>query len=62
MRNVMTHEPRIQHAEDLKRFIREVPDFPKPGVLFYHITTLLKEADRFFPLAVWVPQEKSSAG
>lgn len=27
---------------DLKKLIREVPDFPKPGVLFYDITTLLK--------------------
>ncbi|MDH5429178.1 MAG: adenine phosphoribosyltransferase [Nitrospirota bacterium] len=26
-----------------KTFIREVPDFPKPGILFYDITTLLKE-------------------
>ena len=29
--------------EDLKRYIREVPDYPKPGVNFYDITTLLKE-------------------
>ena len=29
--------------DDLKRLIREVPDFPKPGILFYDITTLLKE-------------------
>ncbi len=28
---------------DYKSFIREVPDFPKPGILFYDITTLLKE-------------------
>ncbi len=28
---------------DLKKLIREVPDFPKPGVLFYDITTLLKD-------------------
>ena len=27
----------------LKRLIREVPDFPKPGILFYDITTLLKD-------------------
>ena len=26
----------------LKSLIREVPDFPKPGILFYDITTLLK--------------------
>ena len=28
---------------DLKSLIREVPDFPKPGILFYDITTLLQE-------------------
>src|SRR5947209_2491976 len=31
------------HMEDLKKLIREVPDFPKPGILFYDITTLLKD-------------------
>jgi adenine phosphoribosyltransferase len=29
--------------EDLKAYIREVPDFPKPGILFYDITTLLQD-------------------
>ncbi len=29
--------------DDLKALIREVPDFPKPGINFYDITTLLKE-------------------
>ena len=29
--------------EHLKSLIREVPDFPKPGILFYDITTLLKD-------------------
>ncbi len=29
--------------EDLKKLVREVPDFPKPGILFYDITTLLKD-------------------
>jgi len=27
----------------LKSLIREVPDYPKPGILFYDITTLLKD-------------------
>ena len=31
----------------LKSLIREVPDFPKPGILFYDITTLLKDRDGF---------------
>jgi adenine phosphoribosyltransferase len=29
--------------DHLKKLIREVPDFPKPGTLFYDITTLLKD-------------------
>lgn len=31
----------------LKSLIREVPDFPKPGILFYDITTLLKDGPGF---------------
>jgi len=30
---------------DLKRHIRGIPDFPKPGILFYDISTLLRNAD-----------------
>jgi adenine phosphoribosyltransferase len=30
--------------DELRAKIREIPDFPKPGILFYDITTLLKEA------------------
>ena len=29
--------------DEFKRLIREVPDYPKPGILFYDITTLLKD-------------------
>ena len=31
-------------AETLRERIREIPDFPKPGILFYDITTLLKDS------------------
>src|SRR6202521_404826 len=31
------------NCEPLKNLIREVPDFPKQGILFYDITTLLKD-------------------
>jgi adenine phosphoribosyltransferase len=31
--------------DNLKTLIREVPDFPKKGILFYDITTLLKDRD-----------------
>ena len=47
--------------DDLKKHIREVPEFPKPGILFYDITTLLqhplalrKTVDQF----VWFFAEK----
>ena len=30
-------------CDELKKLIREVPDFPKKGILFYDITTLLKD-------------------
>lgn len=29
--------------DDLKKLIREIPDYPKPGILFYDLTTLLKD-------------------
>ena len=34
-------------AADLKRIIREVPDFPKPGINFYDLTTLFRNAKAF---------------
>ncbi len=33
--------------DDLKKLIREVPDYPKPGILFYDVTTLLKDKQGF---------------
>ena len=36
--------------DDLKKLIREVPDFPKPGILFYDLTTLLKDKQGFHML------------
>ena len=34
-------------CEPLKALIRTIPDFPKPGILFYDITTLLKNPKGF---------------
>src|SRR6201988_569614 len=34
----------------LKALIREIPDHPKPGILFYDITTLLKDPRGFHSL------------
>ena len=36
-----------KHIEDLKRAIREIPDWPKKGILFYDVTTLLKQGQYF---------------
>jgi len=33
--------------DELKALIREIPDYPKPGILFYDITTLLKDPKGF---------------
>ena len=37
-------------CNELKKLIREVPDFPKKGILFYDITTLLKDKAGFATL------------
>jgi adenine phosphoribosyltransferase len=34
-------------TDALKSRIRHVPDFPKPGILFYDVTTLLRDAEGF---------------
>jgi adenine phosphoribosyltransferase len=34
-------------TKDLASRIRDIPDFPKPGILFKDITTLLKDGDSF---------------
>ena len=39
-------QPSRLNCEPLKKLIREVPDFPKKGILFYDITTLLKDKTR----------------
>jgi adenine phosphoribosyltransferase len=33
--------------DELKKLIREIPDYPKPGILFYDLTTLLKDKTGF---------------
>lgn len=34
-------------SEALKKFIRDIKDFPKKGIIFKDITTLLRDGDRF---------------
>jgi adenine phosphoribosyltransferase len=33
--------------QDLKKLIREIPDYPKPGILFYDLTTLFQNREAF---------------
>lgn len=47
--------------DDLKQHIREIPDFPKEGILFYDITTLLQNPlalRRTVDCFVWMFAEK----
>jgi adenine phosphoribosyltransferase len=36
--------------DELKKLIRAIPDYPKPGILFYDLTTLLKDQRGFHSL------------
>jgi adenine phosphoribosyltransferase len=43
-------KPALKHvppADELKKLIRHIPDYPKPGILFYDITTLIKDRAGF---------------
>ncbi len=42
-----TERPAIVDNDDLKALIRTIPDFPKPGIMFRDITTLLLDAQGF---------------
>jgi adenine phosphoribosyltransferase len=48
--------------EHLKALIREVPDFPKPGINFYDITTLLKDGQGFRAVIDGLKARYASAG
>src|ERR1700730_19193373 len=45
-----THDTGARPMDELKKLIREVPDYPKPGILFYDLTTLLKDKRGFHTL------------
>ena len=42
--------PEAINVDALKALVRTVPDFPKPGILFYDITTVLKDKTGFAQL------------
>ncbi|HOD66699.1 MAG TPA: adenine phosphoribosyltransferase [candidate division Zixibacteria bacterium] len=47
MRDSTSHTSLGAGGEELKRYIRSVPDFPRPGINFYDITTLLQNPAGF---------------
>ena len=49
-------------SNHLKKLIREVPDFPKPGILFYDITTLLKDRHGFHEVIDGLKKHYQDAG
>ena len=46
-----------KNMEKIKKLIREVPDFPKEGINFYDITTLLQDADGFKQTIDWLVEQ-----
>jgi adenine phosphoribosyltransferase len=48
--------------EHLKTKIRHIPDFPKPGILFYDITTLLNDPQGFREMIVALASPFSARG
>lgn len=41
----------MSHSLDLRRYVRDIPDFPKPGILFRDVTPLLGDA-KALPAAI----------
>jgi adenine phosphoribosyltransferase len=58
----MTIEQRAAIAGDVRRAIREVPDFPKPGILYRDITPVLADPSLFSKvmIALAAPFERAS--
>ncbi len=48
--------------EDLKNIIREIPDFPKKGIMFKDITTLLADAKSFHRMIDLIAHRYIGAG
>src|SRR6266851_3050492 len=53
---------RAPDCDHLKNMVREVPDFPRKGILFYDITTLLKDKVGFATLIDALSEHYLSSG
>jgi adenine phosphoribosyltransferase len=45
---------------DLRKLIREVPNFPNPGIQFYDIAPLLQNAEAWAKTIEWMAEQISS--
>jgi adenine phosphoribosyltransferase len=54
--------PRERRLNELKSAIREIPDFPRKGILFYDITTLLKDPKAFLTILEELASPYKDAG
>lgn len=61
MRGAFLFRRRRITTDDLKALIRTVPDFPKPGIMFRDITTLLADG-RGLTAAVEIIAQRANAG
>ncbi|CDO36796.1 MULTISPECIES: adenine phosphoribosyltransferase [Novosphingobium] len=48
--------------EDLKALVRSIPDFPKPGILFRDVTTLISDGPGFAAAVAMLSQRVEAAG
>ena len=55
-------ENRSVTTEDLKKFIRDIPDFPKPGIIFKDITPLLADPTAFSRAVTLFAERLDAAG
>jgi len=49
-------------SEDIRKLVRSVPDFPRPGILFRDVTTLIGHGEGFAASVAWLMREASLAG
>jgi adenine phosphoribosyltransferase len=50
------------NREDIGKLVRSIPDFPRPGILFRDITTLIGHGEGFAASVAWLAQQASLAG
>ena len=50
-----------QATLDIREYIRDIPDFPKPGVIFKDITPLLRDKDAFREAINWITEPFSKS-